>query len=168
MGCLSPSPAFVPVRGAPLAPHPPTPMNPEHILDSHSRQPWAPLASHCLYEPLFPHPQNGSKYLQGSRLEKISQHSGNSLSPRGLLSYYIITVIILLIAVIISSHIRIYLLTPGGQPDNSVKVKVLVTQSCPTLCDSMNWRRQVLAVSLPCHIYFPFHKQMIKVIFPPD
>ena len=126
-------------RGTPTT-HPPTPMNPEHFLDSDSRQPWAPLASHCLCEPLFPHPQNGSKYPQGSRLEKISQH-GNTppthLSPRGLLSYYIITVSILLIAVIISSHLRIYLLTPGGQPDNYVKVKVLVAQSC-TLCDPMN------------------------------
>lgn len=34
------------------------------------------------------------------------------LSPRGLLSYYIIAVIIWLIAVITLSHVRTYLLTP--------------------------------------------------------
>ena len=142
MGCLSPSPAFLLVRGAPLAGHPPTPMNPEHILDSDSRQPCAPLSSHCLYEPV----SSSTEWEQIPPREQTGEDKPalgkHCLSPRGLLSYYIITVIILLIAVIISSHIRIYLLTPGGQPDNSVKVKVLVTQSCPTLCDSMNWRRQ--------------------------
>lgn len=59
------------------------------------------------------------QYFYGKQIEEDEPACGKPLlSPRGLLSYYIITVIILLIAVIILSHIRIYLLTPGGESDS--------------------------------------------------